>query len=428
MSLSTIFQPIKFVIYSYISLLTLTYAYVNYVAKYFEYAGFMYEMDFSKLVQVIVATTFLSLLVKNKKESDLLQFYSVIMYLVIYLPTAVLYYCGKGELLAYISIFTGMSIIFILGHISSLFKFDLVVPRVKQGRAVAFALFLFFSLAVLAKIVLSGAITNLNFDFTKVYDFRQSQSELLYSSGGMFLFNWLIKVLIIFFAIYCLHKKNYKFFFVLFAFQFFLFGITTHKSTIFYFIFAVGIYYISSRKNVVNGLIITYVACVALFLFLGFFLEDKLVASLLIRRALFVPAHLNYVYVEFFNDNHVYWSNSLLSSMLDYQFSRDTAYAVGEYMGHDNMGANNGLFASGFMHAGYVGVVFYAVLFSLILITINALNTNFPPQFIISVSIAPILSAMTSSDLFTSLSTHGLLILIVIVYLFNISVRNNNEG
>ncbi|PTB96370.1 hypothetical protein C9994_07730 [Marivirga lumbricoides] len=143
--------------------------------------------------------------------------------------------------------------------------------------------------------------------------------------------------------------------------------------------------------------------------------------SLFVRRVLFVPADLTYDYFMFFFENpHVHWSNSVLSGFLPYPYDQGIAKLIGEFNG-SGAAANNGFISSGFAHAGLMGVIFYSFVFAIFVIMLEKYSNGLPLWFSISVTVVPLRSAIVSSDLFTVILTHGLLVTLIIILLF----RNN---
>jgi hypothetical protein len=253
-----------------------------------------------------------------------------------------------------------------------------------------------------------------------VYVYREEQTSLLYSGIWGYLTNWVIKVFSICAIILSLYKKKYNFFLFLIFLQFIFFGITTHKSTFFYAVMAVGVYFLSMRNDA-NIILLKYsiIAVTGSFV-LAVVFDNIIVGSFILRRAVFVPAYLHYVYLDFFSDNQfIYWSNNALSTFIDYPYHESSAKVIGAYLGKPDMAANNGFIASGYMHAGIFGIAFYTLTLFTIMFLLDYFRKNLPVNVIAAFSVAPITSVMTSSDLITSLLTHGLLMMLFIVYLLS---------
>ena len=71
------------------------------------------------------------------------------------------------------------------------------------------------------------------------------------------------------------------------------------------------------------------------------------------------------------------------------------------------------------MHAGILGVIFFSLIFVIILKIIDSLNCNSKYIWIsVAIIIIPIRAAIISSDLSTALLTDGILVSILLLYLF----------
>ena len=132
--------------------------------------------------------------------------------------------------------------------------------------------------------------------------------------------------------------------------------------------------------------------------------------SLGLRRAIFVPARLTSVYMEFFAGNPtIHLSDSLLlRGLLRYPYVRSVAHTIGAYLGQPSMGANNGLAADGFANFGIMGVLVWAILLGLLLKLLRMATASIEdqPESWAAATMWPVI--LLSSALTTSLLTHGL--------------------
>lgn len=146
-----------------------------------------------------------------------------------------------------------------------------------------------------------------------------------------------------------------------------------------------------------------------------------------------VPTFLNYTYLEFFDKNpFIYWSDSSISFWSDYRtYPVNLPYVIGIYLGQNKMAANTGFIASGYAQAGIWGIALYSIIVILIVNIINFLGSNLPKYMLLSLIIMPLSSLYMSSDLFTSLLTHGVLLVIIILVLYrekNVYISLNNRA
>jgi hypothetical protein len=95
------------------------------------------------------------------------------------------------------------------------------------------------------------------------------------------------------------------------------------------------------------------------------------------------------------------------------------SHVIGTYLGHPDLGANTGFIASGYAHFGIIGVAIYTVIATIILNFINAISKKINLYFLLAIILIPMQTLFISSDMFTVLLTHGLLIAILVLWLYN---------
>jgi len=77
------------------------------------------------------------------------------------------------------------------------------------------------------------------------------------------------------------------------------------------------------------------------------------------------------------------------------------------------------------MHLGIVGIIIYMILLSFIINIIQQFN-KLPIWFINAIVLMPLLTLFISSDLPTTLFTHGYLVAIIILYLYSAPNTKDN--
>jgi len=297
-------------------------------------------------------------------------------------------------------------------------------PFFKNGLKVVEYICICAVLYLLALYVLTGAISNLNFNMAKVYQFRQENSALTDIGLLSYLNIWVYKVFNVFLISYCIWKKK----FALLAFslisQLVFFGVSAHKSVFFFpFIVFFCFWYFRKYNSLYFIPIIFIVICVGAYA-TSLMLDNHFIASVLVRRLFFVPASTTFTYFEFAEKfGHIYWSNSILSFSDAYPYQKSLSLVIGDYIlgsaaSYKYLGANNGYISTGFIHGGYVGVLFYSLLFGYLLKMFDSLvKFGIPLWLSISLTIIPMRDVIISSDLMTSLLTHGLLLSLLILIL-----------
>ena len=116
------------------------------------------------------------------------------------------------------------------------------------------------------------------------------------------------------------------------------------------------IFYKFSYKKSVQFIIKYSCALIVLLMVLAYFGWDY-PWILSFRRVHFSSALLDICYLDFFKDNYLYWSESVLKSFLDYPYDVQATHLIGDvYFKRPDMSANNGFISDGYMNFGSTGV------------------------------------------------------------------------
>lgn len=395
------------------------------VADIFVYDGFAARVEFEQY-----ASSWLYYIVGFGFASDRVlkvshYFFSMAVLSVV-APLTSLY--GLDSERSIIPVIVTLAALYLIYYVSRLRLIDLRrLPLVSGGTNISIAISLIFVVFLVVWFFISGAKPNL--DFTKVYQYRETNSEL--AGKGVFAYtnNWTYQVFSIYLISFALYYKRYFYVIALLVVQFYFFAIASHKAILFLPLLVFGAWFYFRLSNSLLALPVIFNVIIGVSILSYFALDDVWMTSLLSRRVFFVPAQLCFVYFDFFSNNpHVYWSNSVLSAFSKYPYG-DLAvpYVIGEYLERPGMGANNGFVSSGFAHAGLFGVFFYALIIGVILKLINSMTSeNMPVWVAVALSVVPLRSLLTTSDLFTVMLTHGFGVAIVLIYLSR-STRTNRS-
>ena len=106
-----------------------------------------------------------------------------------------------------------------------------------------------------------------------------------------------------------------------------------------------------------------------------------------------------------------------MSSFSNYPYGEvSMSKLIGNYMGTE-ASANNGFISSGYAHAGIFGIYIYSIIIGFILRLLNDITYNLLPLwFAIALCLQALRSLVMSSDLFAVMLTHGLIIVIIIIF------------
>ncbi len=286
------------------------------------------------------------------------------------------------------------------------------IPRFNKNQSLYILLFVIV-VGTLPYIMIYGPHINLNnLLLMDVYQTRALMSRLSNPYFG-YTYSPFTKIIIPLFIIFSLEAKNYLFTFfgVLFLLLFYLFG--AHK-TVYLGIVIVFIFYKLSYSNLSVKVLKYSNILIVVSTILALFLVDDL-WILIFRRLHFVPTLLDICYLDFFENNYLYWSESIFKSFVKYPYDMNHANVIGEYyFKKSDMGANNGLISDGYMNMGSIGVFVNVILVSIYFMIIN--NLNVPSRYFGLFFLT--LISFISSSMFTVLFTHGGIILLLTVIFF----------
>jgi len=397
--------------------LVLDLSYVYVLVPNFGYMGFHESLTpFSYVTSWVVFILLLPFV--PEKIGRLSDFYRVIFFVSLIVPLTSFF---SANTLSFYPLFVSCLayLIFVFLTASPCLKLLPRFPVFSEGRLFTLLVSMGLVIFLIFWYQYSGAIKYINFDISKVYEFRAESAAVANVGILSYLNSWVYQVITIFLFSFFLMEKKFLSASLVFSAQVFFFAVSGHKSLLFYPFMILGIWVLFSGRQGGILIVISLFLVVLLSSIFYFLLDDVWPVSLFVRRALFVPADLTYDYFMFFFENpHVYWSNSVLSGFLPYPYDQGIAKLIGEFNG-SGAAANNGFISSGFAHAGLVGVVFYSFVFSAFVLMLEKVSSALPLWFSIAVTVVPLRSAIVSSDLYTVMLTHGLLLTLIIIILFS---------
>lgn len=282
-------------------------------------------------------------------------------------------------------------------------------------------LLIILSILFIFSFYLLGSFVTINFDLNRVYELRREIALSLPPIYG-YLIPLFSKSFIPIAIVIAASLKRYDYAAILSVISIILFGLTTHKGILFY-PFVTLFVYIVFRKFRAERAFLKAIIAVSLISIVDFviYMEgtgDAWIGSLLIRRALILPALHNYYYIEFFSENPWYWwSHSKLAlGLVPMPYETTAPFIIGiEYYDNEATSANTGWIGSGYANAGMFGVIVYAALTGLLFSLIETFGKKFGPALVMGIFITPIIDIFTSADLTTLVLTHGLLTSILIL-------------
>ncbi len=321
------------------------------------------------------------------------------------------------DLLDKLSRFTN-SLVYDGGICKRLNNLSFNIKKLKFGKIIVLIVsYAIILIVIIHYINITGGKFILN--FADVYSLREEYTENSNLKIFGYLNSWAFKIFSLLILVWALDKNKKLLICINIIIIILLYMLSGHKSALVGIIIVPFFYFLYKFKNSTN-LILMFFICIILFsMFLGIVFNSLFPESIIIRRMFMVPAFLNFTYLDFFSNNDlVYWSNSIFSNFIEYKYDKQLPFIIGEYLGYPEMGANTGFIASGYAHANILGIFVYIVIAIIIMNLINVLSQKHSKFFVMSILIMPVMSMYTSSDLLTSLLTHGLLIGILLLFIY----------
>ena len=195
--------------------------------------------------------------------------------------------------------------------------------------------------------------------------------------------------------------------------------LTTHKSYFFYLLLIMISIYACKHNNKHTLIYFMIFVIFVSYISLNFF-DNAFIGSLIYRRAYLSSAQAVYLYYNFFSINDfIFWSNSVMSSFINYPYEGQYNKIVYNFFFDKNSGNNTSFFTIGYMHAGFLGVALYCFIYKLLINYLDALQEQFmiPTWCIVTINFIPFYILINFSDLTVSLLSHGLLLSLILTYL-----------
>lgn len=225
--------------------------------------------------------------------------------------------------------------------------------------------------------------------------------------------------------VYHLNQKKHINAVIIFVMQILSFSFNGSKTVLFSTVSVIVFNYIYDKKY------LKYIpACLAGLCCVSY-LETALfngiyILSFFIRRVLFLPNQLGYLYYDFFSKNEPdYYRQSFLRLLGFKSPYSDIDHVIGaEYFHRAEMGANNGLISDAITNWGIIGIFIMPIIIVLVLRSLDKCAFGIDKKIYIVTSVTFAFIIM-SSFLPTVLLTHGLLVLGIVLMLLP---RDNNAS
>jgi len=397
----------------------LDYLYVNFIMVVFAYENYSLDPSLNKIFESYIIVGIIAVLLA-KNFSDASQHPSRIVvflyFIFIIVPLLSLYGLQNAPTpFVYIAVFC---ILFLIALLK--IRVDFRIPMLgSMGLAFAFLSLIFAGFLAYGQLFRAIGVSNMVFDFNKIYDFRDIHDIDIPFPFGYFRV-WQGKVFNVALLLYGLNKKSLLLVLIAIGLEVLMFGLTGHKLFIFAPFLAWGFYLMAKSNNFltyfVGLIIILMLFCYSDFLFFG----GIDAGSLIIRRALILPAHIHLIYYDFFSqpDNpFIFLSNSIFSKFVDYPYDVSMIRVISWAYWNRDFGPNVGYMGDAYGQFGIYGMGLFTLILGGFLKIFDSVGKRIPHQA--SVLLAIPAFSLTNGALFTSLLTHGLLMGLIVVWIWN---------
>ena len=386
----------------------------------FVYLNYCYLMGFNfrwSPVPILVGFLFLAILVyvmfgTPRKENGAYAM-SMIVALLFCLPSIVMY--QFGAVTVYVALYTLLFLVLLRTPLLEMDRWPLPGIPVRYQRVVLPVLCI---LCLLPYPLAYG----LNFDTSvlslgeRTYEIRAevSSKDTLLTA---YLMGPLRMVLLPLLMVYGLMniKRNWWMFLIGVAGMLFLFMLNPQKS-IFFSVAVVLAFFLFKSYHAKAGmfLYLTLAACLVALL-LNLFTGHLMAESIVVRRLFFIPVMVCDGYFSFFDGHSMQLSHSFLGRWFDYPYALEPSRLIGDMLyNRTTTNCNTGIVGDGFMNFGHLGALLFVSMTALFLRGVESqlLNARFFGL------IALLVITFLNSALFTTLLTHGgLLLLFAVVFL-----------
>ena len=384
------------------------YYYWRYIANYVKYTSFDFSVQRLFIASIIF---YINLQYLKRIDSKKLSFAIVYMFFLLITVPSLIAFTSRNmypfKLMLYHQLFFWLLLFFSkvklnLSNIPSFTK--------KQGLVILTAIIV---LGTLPYIIILGPHINLeNLLLTDIYETRAlmaSKSNPYFA----YMYSPFTKIIIPLFIVFALERKKWGLAItgILYLVLFFLFG--GHK-TVYLGLLLLLVFYRYSYYQIINIFLKLFILLMIITIILALF-DNNILWYLIFRRVHFLPTLLDICYLDFFQDNYLYYAETLPDSISKSPYQLQHANLIGKhYFMRPKMGANNGLISDGYMNLGFIGVMINVIIISFYFMVLNNLNIKakyFGMYFLVIFS-------FISSSLPTVLLTHGAFLLLVVSIFF----------
>jgi hypothetical protein len=393
----------------------LDFVYYYAISPVYAYAGFTTDVNVVKLIEsyFLLVLVFILLSKNNEKVSSLiLQMFFLFMFVPL-----LTYYSLANTSREWVYL---VSFFWIFVNILNRVKIQFPVKMLKQRKLFYRTIMICMPFLALLLIFFYYGFS-FNFNLLKVYEIRAQHKLITVPFYFGYLIPWAGKIVLPFIILWSLYGNPYKkkllILLLAVSAQVAIFAVTGHKSYLFRIPFLFGLIWLIYRKNFFVAFSFCLSSIVGLAALMYYFMGSNIFTNLMIRRSIFVQPYLSYCYYDFFKSKSIYLSDSIFRYFIPYPYELSPPFLIGSVYFKKAAGhANTGIVADSFMNFGYSGIFIWALALFLLLKLADTLTISKNKKIAYPIILLSFYT-MTGSYLLTTILTHGLFLVFLLVYL-----------
>ncbi len=395
-------------------------AYVLFVIPNYAYRGFVMEPNGLKFLESYILLILLYLFLPSGAHR-ISAIGAKLLFVLMVVPTLSLYaLANQPRTYLYL---------FVMGFWVTLLVIQ-IFPKIRIKRATGLTSPLLFGIGMLSigayaiLIKINGLPSLKALTLSQVYKIR---SIVTWGPGFMgYLVPWVANVINPFFLSIAWYKRRYFTLLGILGLQLLLYLITARKGFLFAPLLVGFVIYAVQKRKLLKlslwGLIAAISASFVVYA-LGWSIMP---ASLFIRRVLFAPAQISFYYYDFFSKHQLmYLAGSHLNPFMGNPYNIPIPNLIGKiYINSPSTWVNTGYMGDAYMNFGFLGILVFSVILGMVFVVLDSIAAKTNSTIAVGATMVPI-SALVNGALFTVLGTNGLLLSMMILWLYS---RGSNRS
>lgn len=370
--------------------------------------------DFKIVIGYLMAPVCLILYEGIAEYAVVTRFVMLIQMLVIVVPYFVLY--GMEDLP------TWHVALIMLGFVCVIVVNRLVPNLRVRSPGILLRRLLVYGMAAISAYVFIGLITmgglgRLNFDFNKVYEFRDLDARYMLPGFGHFI-PWVGYVFDMAWLVVALRSKKYFQVAVILALQILFFGMTNSKIFLFMPFVVAGLIMLTARMNIRRAALIGAPALIGICVLVE--IAGSRIGLATLDRIFFVPAALHGLYFKYFSTHPLaLMPGQAIGILFGSPYTQSSVYVIAEKYWGQMFSPNVGWIGDAYANFGVAGVAVYGVVLAVALKIADEFARKVARPGEAEGLIAGPAIALCSAALGTVLVTHGMIAAIVTLWVLS---------